>query len=101
MTLECKKDEIKIEEYKWSDAIRAVSKILVNRDNPCEMKVFYNEKINKDENKKENMKKVKSKLEREFVFINKKYAEQFIFLLRSNYFKLTGSYLLVGVNEKK
>ena len=101
ITLQSKQDEIKIDEYKWSDSIKSVLKVVINPENRCEMKVFYSEKINKEENKKEKMTKIKSKSEREFIFTNKKYSEQFVFLLRSNYFKLTESYLPVEKDKEK
>lgn len=99
--MESKKEILKIDEIKWSDSIIAISKIKVVPSSPCELKVYYNEKINKEENKKEKMKKVKSKEEREFIFLNKKNKELFLFLLRNNYLKLTKSYLNVDIDIKK
>lgn len=97
--LESKKDVLTVDDVKWSDSILAVECIKVDNNNPCEIKIYYNEKTNKEENKKEKSKKIKSKSEREFIFLNKKNKEYFLFLIRNNYFKLTKNFLKVDVIE--
>ena len=91
---------LKIESLKWSDAIISILKIIILVDRMGEIKVKYNEKLNKQENKKAKMKKIKEKEIREFIFINQKDMKAFIFLIRDNYFKLTGKNLTVELGKE-
>lgn len=97
VVLESKKEEIKIDEVKWSDSIKAIENIVLSNSNSANLKVLYDEKLNKEENKKEGMKKIKSKSERDFIFLNKKCKEEFVFILRKLYFYLTKKYVKVSI----
>lgn len=101
LVLLSKKDSLKIEKVKWSDAIISISQVLVNPTDCLELRVYCTEKINKDENKKEGMKTLKHKSEREFIFQEKRDKELFLFTLRKNYYNLTRKYLNVEVDSAK
>lgn len=97
VVLESKKEEIKIDEVKWSDSIKAIENIVLNNLNQSSLKVLYDEKVNKEENKKEGMKKIKSKSERDFIFLDKKCKDEFVFILRKLYYTLTKKYVKVSI----
>lgn len=90
---------MKIDELKWSDAIISIRKIVIIESRIGELKILYDERLNKQENKKDKMKKIKEKSQREFIFINDKDMRNFIFLLRGNFLSLTNKHLEFEVGK--
>ena len=99
--LSSKKDSIKIEDTKWSDSISSIEKIIFNSVNYLELRIYYNEKINKEQNKLEGLKTLKHKSEREFIFDTNKDRESFFFVIRKNYLLLTRSHFTVEISKEK
>lgn len=93
-------NEVKVEDIKWSDSIRSIVRIVLNPLDLLELRVYYDEKINKIDNKTEGLKTLKHKSEREFIFQTKKEKESFIFCLRKGYFSLKNMFLEIGIEKE-
>lgn len=92
--------EVKVEDIKWSDSIRSIVRIVLNPLDLLELRVYYDEKVNKSDNKTEGLKTLKHKSEREFIFQTKKEKESFIFCLRKGYFSLKNVFLEIGIEKE-
>jgi len=98
-----KKDTFKFEKIRWGDAIASITKIGIIQNNMNEVRIYYDEKLNKEIHKSTltNSKLYKSKKSRDFMFKSKEEKNYFIFILRKNIFKITDKDLIIeGIKIK-
>jgi hypothetical protein len=98
-----KKDNIKFEKIRWADAIASIVKIGIIQNNLNELRIYYDEKVNKDllKSKLTSTKLYKSKKSRDFLFKSVGEKNYFLFVLRKNFFQLTQQNLIIeGIKIK-
>jgi hypothetical protein len=98
-----KKDSFKFEKIRWADAIASISKIGIIQNNVNELRIYYDEKVNKEIHKSSltNTKLFKTKKSRDFMFKSRGEKNYFIFVLRKNFLKITDRNIIIeGIKIK-
>ncbi len=98
-----KKEEVKFEKIRWADALASITKVGIIQNNLNELRVYSDEKTNKERHKTilGNSKLCKGKKSRDFLFNSPIEKNNFLFVLRKNFFKIKGESLFIeGIKVK-
>lgn len=80
----------------WADSISSLKKIGVIQKKQTELRIYYDKKINKENLNKEGLSKFcKGKNSRDFVFEDKNHKNNFLFMMKRNYYLLTQEHINV------
>ena len=90
-----KENAFRVKQAKWSDAIKAVTKLNVYIDRELQVRIFLDINVNKEENSIEKRSGINIKETRDFIFISESDFNYFLFLIKRLFFSIANKYLVI------